>query len=376
VVSAYARRPLTPRGQRTQALVRSLERDWEVELIALPEAPDTGNGGAARGKALWRRAAGGVVRAVLLDRFEPWSARTFLNWRPQSDAALLVGYPWSPVTRAAARLRSAGVPYVVDSGDPWEITKPYRSRPLPSEWRARRLEPALWRGAAGAVVTTPQQRDRLQEHFPDLPMLVRPNGYDLPDGAGMPDGAGPRQPRDPGSLRIAHFGMLLNLRVDVVPFLVALARSGRWTSITFEQFGHDFAGTLDRVPPEVHVVSNPARPWAEVMARASEFDAALVVGNRVGIMLPSKAIQYLTLPIPRIALPARRDDDPLFDYVSERPAWLAVTPEDPDLAERVWEHVNADWSAADLSPPAGEAWPAVADEVSDFIGRCVAVERA
>jgi hypothetical protein len=366
---------LTPRALRTQELVRSLERDWDVNLIALPERPPAADARPATGKKLWRKLGGRTVRTVLLDRWEPWSAATFRGWTPDADAGLLVAFPWSPVVRAAARMRAAGVPYVIDAGDPWIITIPELAADQSAAWRARRLEPVLWRGAAGAVLTTSQQRDRLNELFPDLPVLVRPNGYVAADMNSIPERR-ESAPRDPSVLRIVHFGIFVRLRVDVVKLLTALERSGRWKSIVFDQFGHDHSGALDGLPAGIRVVRHAARPWPEVMRLVGDYDIAIVVGYEVGLMLPSKTIQYLTLPIPRLAVTARPNDDPLMDYVRGRPGWLALEPDDPDAADRVWDHVNREWSPDELRAPEEEAWPAVARQVSDFVARCVGTRAA
>jgi hypothetical protein len=368
VVSAYAHNPLTPRGQRTQRVVESLSRGWDVDLIALPPSAVSRNGSPARGRSVARRVASRALHSVMLDRWEPWSIRRFRGWRPEADGALLVAYPWSPVAAAARRLRAAGIPYVVDAGDPWVLTGPEFAGPRLTSARARPVERALWGGAAGAVVTTKPQHDRLRRLFPDLPMLVRPNGYDpVPAGDGVGTGAARR---DPSQLRLVHFGMLAGIRLEIGPLLETLLRSGRWQSIVFAQFGDDYAGMLTRVPDRIEVERHAARPWPEAMAAAAAYDVAVVVGNQRGLMLPSKAIQYLTLPMPRLAV-AESPDDALGAYVHDRPAWLTLTPEEPDAARLLWEHVNRDWSAAELSPPEEEAWPAVARQVGEFIESCV-----
>jgi hypothetical protein len=56
--------------------------------------------------------------------------------------------------------------------------------PAPSGWprrlslqRAKAAETFLWRHAAAGVVTTETQASGLRALFPDLELLVRPNGY-------------------------------------------------------------------------------------------------------------------------------------------------------------------------------------------------------
>jgi hypothetical protein len=370
VVSGYGLKKLTPRGQRTHWVVDYLERDWDVELTALPAQEPASGVASGNGTPSWRRFAGDAVRTTLLDKWEPWSMRQLGRWKPQVSGGLLIAYPWSPVTYAARRLRHAGLPYVVDAGDPWVLTSPGTDTRLLAKYRGRRAEGAIWSGAAGAVVTTRQQADVIGSHFPSLPILVRPNGYDpIPDGAEAAV-AGAAE-RDPEHLRIVHYGMLTFVRVDVSKLLERLAASGRWKSISFTQYGDDHAGMLAKAPASVEVEFRPAQPWADVLAGASQFDVAIVVGNWLTGQLPSKAIQYMTLPIPRLALSERESDDALAEYVSGRPAWLALAKDEPEAAERLWQHLERDWSADELAPPAEEAWPRVAERIGEFVGQCV-----
>ena len=174
--------------------------------------------------------------------------------------------------------------------------------------------------------------------FPDLPVLVRPNGYEpLPEGL-VPAGAATG--RDPEHLRLVHYGMLSFVRVDVSKMLQRLAASGRWKSISFTQYGDDHAGMLAKAPASVEVEFRPVQPWPEVLAGASRYDLAVVVGNWLTGQLPSKAVQYMTLPIPRLALSERASDDALAEYVSGRPGWLGLAKDDPDAASVVFEHVG------------------------------------
>ncbi len=179
VVSLHAHRPMAPRGERTRRLVGGLEGDgWEVSVVAPPPTVSTSGAAGSGSSNAARRLAARAVAWVLLDKWEPWAARRLLRWEPEIDAALLIAYPFSPVTYAARRLRARGIPYVVDAGDPWILTNPSPySRGL-ARHRALRAERKLWEGAAGAVLTTPAQAERLGARFPGLPVLVRPNGYD------------------------------------------------------------------------------------------------------------------------------------------------------------------------------------------------------
>src|SRR6516225_4481585 len=133
VVSYLANDPLTPRGTRTKALLKALARDWEIELHASSAMHAAPHRRWAVRRA--RKVVARVTKRVILDPQEAWSARSFRSWRPEVDAALLIGWPMSPVAYAGSRLRDAGIPYVVDVGDPWVLTNlgttllwPVRSR--------------------------------------------------------------------------------------------------------------------------------------------------------------------------------------------------------------------------------------------------------
>jgi hypothetical protein len=366
VVSLHAHRPLAPRGERTRHLLERLAEDWEIELIAPPATVSTGGAAGSGRSNPARRLAARAVGLALLDKWEPWSAKRLYRWRPQADAALLIGHPYSPLVYASRRLARARVPYVVDVGDPWVLTSLGTDLEAVARQRAARAERRLWRGAAGAVLTTRGQAEGIEGVAPGIPTLVRPNGYDGTAAAPQP----PSRPAD-RCLRIAHFGMFNNQRLDPRPLLRRLAASGRWSGVVFAQFGDDFVGFLDDPPVGVEVERNPAYPWPQVLERASEYDLAVVVGNVNPSQLPSKAVQYLTLPIPRLALSAGPEDS-LAAYVADKPGWLTVGPEQEDAAQLVAAHASRAWAAAELAPPASESWPAVAATISGFVAERVA----
>jgi hypothetical protein len=352
-------------------LAACLADDWEVEVVAPPPSVSTGGASGSGSSTSARRFAAKAVDRLLLDKWEPWSLQRLARWRPDCDAAVLIGHPFSPPVYAARRLRAAGIPYVVDAGDPWILTSPSPSSRGVSLWRGRRDEQRLWAGAAGAVLTTVQQADRLVALFPGLATLSRPNGYEPLVGPV------PVPVRKPGSeeLRIAHFGMLSSQRLDVRPLLCRLCDSGVWGRVVLAQFGDDFAGMLDGLPAGTEVERHSACSWEQVVQHAAECDLAMVVGNVNPGQLPSKAVQYLTLPIPRLAVTAGSPEDALSTYVRDKPGWLALAPEDTDAPRLVGEHLAKDWTSEALAPPAGEAWAAVAKTIGGFVERCVSGPR-
>lgn len=367
VVSYFAHHPWGPRGLRTRAILDALWGRWDFTLVAGPRRdfarathPATRVADFARYK---------LHEVVGIDLHESWSKRHIRRWPNRPDLVLVIGYPFSPAVEAARRLGSSGVPIVVDMSDPWVLTARKPAVGTIALWRARRAEQRLWSVAAGAIVTTYRQEYALISMFPHLETLVRPNGYQT-----VGDRQAPTTVRQHGELRIGHFGNLYYPRVPLAPFLARLSQSGLWDSITFEQFGNDWNRTLDRVPADVRVWTHPPLPWEHVLERSRELDAALVVGNVDTAQMPSKVIEYLTLPIPRLALVAPPGVDAITDYVADKAGWLAVRADDPDVADAVHAHLQRRWTARDLAPPAGESWPAVAREIVDFLPRFLAPE--
>ena len=146
-------------------------------------------------------------------------------------------------------------------------------------------------------MTTGGQARALSALFGDLRVLVRPNGYEPIAITGEPHVSGSRD-----VLRVAHFGSLYAARLDITAFLTALQRTGPWKNISLALFGTDWTGALESPPAGVTVERHEPIPWNEVVRRARGQDLALALGNWNPAQLPSKAVQYLTLPIPRVAV--------------------------------------------------------------------------
>ena len=81
VVSGFGDDLMTPRGQRTQHLIKALGENWDVELIAMPSQGHRGGGGTT-GRSIARRLASQGVRHTLYDRWEPWARRRLTRWHP------------------------------------------------------------------------------------------------------------------------------------------------------------------------------------------------------------------------------------------------------------------------------------------------------
>jgi hypothetical protein len=365
VVSYMANAPLSPRGIRTQKLLEALRRDWSIELIAGPTSRAQGSDRARVRRPLYRKTFRFAHSVLMLDKFEPWSRRQFRSWWPDAAGALLIGFPFSPLVYAARRLAERGIPYVVDAGDPWVLTGRGPELRALGLRRARAAEHRLYAGAAGAVVTTEAQASALRAIFRELPLLVRPNGFAAPGHSSTYAASSRRPSRSESVLRLAHFGGISSDRVNVASFLEGLARSGIWGEIEFHQYGSDWNGSLRHLS-EVQVIFHEPRPWSEILAVAREYDLAAVVGNRDPMLLPSKAVAYLQLPIPRLAI-VEGSKNALRHYLADKPGWILVRADDPDAAVRIRGHLSRGWSTAELAPPATESWDHVTGDVRQFL---------
>ena len=356
IVAFAADRPLAPRGERALAIADAAERIADTEVIC-----PMGRAGVRRRL----RQLTHLVSPVVLDAWEPEAWWMLRRRRQRPDGALLVGFPFSAVYWGARWLVREGVSYVVDAGDPWVLTETPDEQPPFGHLRAARCERFIWRHAAAALVTTDRQADALRALFPALPVVVRPNGY---RPASLPTLSSPR-PRSDRTLRLVHYGSLYGPRLDVVPLLSRLAASGEWNSVVFTQQGDDWTGVLNHAPPNVRVEIGRQRPWDEVVATATQHDLAIVVGNHNPATLPSKAVQYLTLPIPRLAVVGGDPGNALTAYVRDKPGWMTLRWDAPQdvAAAAVAAHVGRSWSRDELAPPPGESWDQVATALVDVL---------
>lgn len=350
----------TPKGREGIDLLRWPTTHSEPADIAHP----------LRKAVTVRSLLGDQVARLLVDRHEPESR---LRGRSVPtvgvDAGLIVSLPASPAVTAARRLAGAGIPYVVDQGDPWGIgAESFRGDGLASR-RRRSLEIRMWERAAGGVFTTQSQADAVLDLVPDLPYLIRINGYRPLDPIAFA-AAFSRRKKPDSILRLAHFGALDRRRVAVGPILASLIASGLWTRIEFTQFGRE-TGVFENLDLPAGLISLEARepvPWHQAREAAAAFDAAIVFGNRAArqSQVPSKIVEYLTLPIPRIAISSGARGDELLNVARRLPGYLAVPATDPDLAEALKTFLARDWRLEELLPPDQCSWEQVAAEVVGF----------
>jgi hypothetical protein len=302
-----------------------------------------------------------------MDDYEIPARLMLRGWEPSAAGAVLIGWPWSPICLAAPRLVSADVPYVVDVGDPWALTDPEalpRWRFL-SRRRAETAERFLWSHAAAGVVTTGTQARDLQALFPELDLLIRPNGYTPADQPALGHDGAAAAPAD--ELRLVQFGSVVHFKLPIGEWLSRLRRAAGLTSVRFASYG--FVGSPEllhtRDPGVVVEIHDPVE-WVHACEIARNFDAAVVVANRNPGELPSKAIQYLTLPIPRLAVAADSGRSELAAFAAEAPGFIAVGLDSQEDIPRLLTHLRRTWSDEELSPPARHSWAEVGREIVEF----------
>ncbi len=363
---------ISPRVQRTERLVGALEGDFGFRVERLPGEPRRATGPLKR--TLPRRAARRALRPLVLDSFEIAARLALRGWKPSARGALLIGWPYSPIYIAASQLVAAGIPYVVDVGDQWVLTA--RSPSLRSHLLARRraeaAETFLWRHAAAGVVTTERQASALRALFPDLDLLVRPNGYEPAAGreeaaAAAPEALDQASPPIDGELRLVQFGTVNPFKISIGEWLARLRQVAGLTRVRFANYGSvDRPDLLQSDDLAVLIEVHEPVEWARACQIARGFDAAVVGANKNPAQLPSKAIQYLTLPVPRVAVTSASDPGELGAFAGQRPGFIAVDVESREDVSRLISHLRRPWSDEELSPPAGDSWDAVTRQVVGF----------
>lgn len=354
--------PISPRVQRTRHLANALEREFDFRVERVPAQPLKGRSSAI----LRRRVSRKALRPLVMDSFEIPARLSMRGWKPAASGALLIAWPFPPIYVAASHLVAAGIPYVVDVGDPWWLTETRRSPwwQHVSVRRAQAAERFLWGHAAAGVVTTGSQADSLQALFPDLSLLVRPNGFTM-----APEPVTDVEPctAAPGELRLVQFGSVSDIKLSIGDWLSTLRNVAGLTRVRFVNYGpvarRDLVESSD---PRVTVDLRDPVDWGRACQIARSFDAAVVVANSNPTTLPSKAVQYLTLPIPRIALTASSDRGELGEFAAERPGFIAVGLDTREDIRRTISHLRRGWSHEELTPPAGDSWAEVAREVVRF----------
>ena len=365
VVSFAADSAISPRVQRTAHLIGALERHFDFRVERVPRrAVDP-----SRAAAPWRIARR-ALRPLALDSFEVPARLALRGWQPSGVGALLIAWPYSPIYVAASRLVAAGIPYVVDVGDPWALTEP-----VPTHWsrrlavrRAMTAESFLWRHAAAGVVTTEAQASGLRALFPDLDLLCRPNGYATAGGDERhSQPTRPLRSDSEGELRLVQFGSVNPVKLPLGGWLSMVRSAAGLRSVRFASYGPvDRPELLQSEDPAVMVEVHEPVKWDRACEIARSFDAAVVVANLNPAELPSRSIQYLTLPIPRVAVTASREPGELGAFAARRPGFVAVKVGSREDVPRLIAHLRRGWPGKALKPPAEDSWDEVALRIARF----------
>lgn len=355
--------PNSPRAARTDVVEKALAARWDLEFVGPEPGARRGAGSPSTMVAGLKR----IHRWVLTDRYELLARRWFRGWSTNARGAVLIGFPFSPLAIAARRLAQQGVPYVLDLGDPWALTT---STPLlrgPALLRARRFEKAMIGGSAGAILTTAEQAHSMAVALPRVPSLVQPNGLSIEDCC-MPS-ADPRPPLGP-VLRLAHFGQIHESRITIAPHLEALTGPGGFSGIEVHQYGAVAGIAQLRAASRVRVVVHDPIPWPLAREEVGKYDAALAIGNHNPGQLPSKVVDYSSLPVPRLAFVSDVSSDSIASYLrnGSRPGWLVVSASTPDLIDKVRVHLERRWRpAGELDPSPDQSWGVISDRIVRFV---------
>ena len=158
---------------------------------------------------------------------------------------------------------------------------------------------------------------------------------------------------------------MYEIRLPIGPWLSKLRRAAGCKTLVFANYGYmPRPKLLQSTDPSVIVESHDPVDWSRVCEIAQGFDAAIVTGNQDPAQLPSKAVQYLTLPIPRIAVTSGPGSD-LAAFAAERPGFIAVDIDSAKDIALALAHLRRAWSS-ELTPPPGDSWDAVAREIAEF----------
>ena len=190
-------------------------------------------------------------------------------------------------------------------GRPWRSMGSHRSEPFKrtlSSRRQRECRAKTMGGSRGRSIDYRTAGRGARSLYPDLPIMVRPNGYLPVESSATPGNARRRKARGLAARPLRN--------ASRAPTSASSGRLSAWpipgygSRVEFIQFGADWSGVLATLPDNVAVEYRTQEPWSRIVQTAGEFDAAVVVGfnRRNRWRLPSKSIQYLTLPIPRLAI--------------------------------------------------------------------------
>jgi hypothetical protein len=156
-------------------------------------------------------------------------------------------------------------------------------------------------------------------------------------------------------------------KISIGGWLARVRRTAGLPRVRFANYGSvDRPDLLQSDDPAVVVEIHEPVEWARACEIARGFDAAVVTANDHPAQLPSKSIQYLTLPVPRVGVTASSDPGELGAFAAQRPGFISVDVESQEDVSRLISHLRRPWSDDELAPPADDSWAAVARQVLGF----------
>lgn len=265
-------------------------------------------------------------------------------------------------------VRGAGLPWVVDLGDP--VLAPY----TPPRWRARslRLEQAVFRHAAHVIVTNPRALAQMQErHGTATPISVLTQGFDL----------APALPQvgeglfEPDRLELLYTGSLYAFRrIDVL--LAALRCDPRVRlSIAAVTVPESILAAARAMPGQLRLLG--FLPHRHALALQRRADVLVNIANDEPAQIPGKFYEYLGSGRPILHLSDTQD------LVAERIAslrrgWVCANDE-ADIGSRLGQLADARARGvldAGLSLDTGavraHSWQALGGELSALLEQVAA----
>lgn len=343
---------LTARGFATQLL--SIWSDQGpppvlegVETIAVPVSdPFAPEGMTLRLKRRLEGDPGGLL---------PWArdaarqvAALPADQRPELVYA--IAYPVDGLIAAALVAKKIGVPWIADLGDPWE----------PSGL-AERLRRRSTLASAAALVTPNAElaRSLRSSIAPGAPVLLSPGGGRLSS----------RSARD-GIPLIVHLGSINAGRVDPRPAFEVLGAAHRRAEIEFRSHTNGWHPELDQLP-HPHLPMLAPEQALELTAEAS---AALVLGNKSTIQVPSKAYEIACTETWALCV-SELEDDPALEVLSATGHAIGAENDVASVRDALSSLLDKERRGQKPQPAPQHDWSCRIDQIANLIAVITAEHR-
>jgi hypothetical protein len=229
-----------------------------------------------------------------------------------------------------------GMRWLADTGDPFSLQPMH---PLNNEffYRAMNLwaEREIVRRATLFTVPTKAMLGLYKETWPKLAAKLEI----LPPVCTMPV-ISEVQPRasleDSGAIRIGNFGSFYPGVREPEPLLRSVWRTSKLLDLELHLFGTPYPGWSALLQElqghSLRIQERGLLPRAAVPAAMADMDVLLLQGNRHGIQLPSKIVDYLASGRPILHV-QQDEDDPILEYLEGHPLACTVNILDWDEEE-------------------------------------------